>query len=652
MASNSYPSPGSSGDERRKRARLRRSEATSSDSSDAGTFTIFSVRHRVAAPPPHPLPMRGEWDDQCASIRQELGATLEHEVRILLSDSDENLKEPEVLEVELVSRIPYIGTELPTKGQPTILIVARWTDESCSATWERAVSKIKKFVDSKRVTNGNLDHLDIAVEMIAEEHYQEKYISPVSAELLARGMETDWARIKDRVADIMASYPHTAGHATSIQLFRLGISSNDDDNPNTVYVSVDYECLETKWPPVVGEIQQFLRQFTYADLKLYFEHNIVEQCAFPLVRSRRSRAEIEAKQKAFRLLPDFPYQTRVNLGVDISASNYLKGSDGNDFSPLLGTLGCWLEIKTKKYPNGVKVALTNYHVIRQAYDGFQLLVDSKGESRIGEPKEDSQLWKLDENGIFTESTAPEIEHPTRLKHNFGVYERETIIETIPGQPREQAQKELDDIVAFFDNGHHIFGRVFCASGYTRRTDHHGRMDWALVMPLDEARIGDNRLPTFKTWTEKYFASSGHLPEPVTFGSPLQQPTKAGLRGVCQKELVYKVGATTTTTVGKFNQMKADVSIAEDRHVSPGLSEEFSYVNTGDTGAFGTKGDSGSVVWDRKGQAVGLLFTGQKPQGAKQTLTYVMAIEDLFMDIIKFSKGEIKEIRIADPTPGN
>jgi hypothetical protein len=37
---------------------------------------------------------------------------------------------------------------------------------------------------------------------------------------------------------------------TSISLFRLGFSLVLDENPITVYVSVDYDCPESTWPPM------------------------------------------------------------------------------------------------------------------------------------------------------------------------------------------------------------------------------------------------------------------------------------------------------------------------------------------------------------------------------------------------------------------
>ncbi|KAK3363821.1 hypothetical protein B0T25DRAFT_513733 [Lasiosphaeria hispida] len=345
--------------------------------------------------------------------------TLENEARRILLEE----KVSDILLIKLVSRIPYISIDLPTKGQPTILIVARWLDESCSATWERTVSKIKKLIDLKRVANGNLNHLDIAVEMIAEDHMLDKCISPVTAELVARGMEMDWACIKERVAKIMESYPDMAGHITSIQLFKLGFPPWHEKNPTR----------------------------------------------------RRSQAEIEAKLKRYRLLPELPYKKSVNLGHDICVSKYLKGSDGNDFSPLIGILGCWLEIKTDNYPNGVKVALTNYHIVRPAHDGFQLRVNAAGETHINAPKKGSQLWKADENGIGRKPGTPTIEHPTRLKHNFGVSKQEIMVKSYTGDLQAQAQNELDEMVTFFDNGEHVLGTIFCASGYKRRTANNGRL---------------------------------------------------------------------------------------------------------------------------------------------------------------------------------
>ncbi|KAK3343541.1 hypothetical protein B0T25DRAFT_301556 [Lasiosphaeria hispida] len=127
------------------------------------------------------------------------------------------------------------------------------------------------------------------------------------------------------------------------------------------------------------------------------------------------------------------------------------------------------------------------------------------------------------------------------------------------------------------------------------------------MPLDQARIGENSLPSWKTWKE--------FPAQVTIDASLRQPTESGLRGLSQGALVYKVGATSGVTVGRFNQMKSDVRITEDKHLLQGNPEEFAYCQGGTLvgapphPAFGMKSDSGSVVWGVEGRAVGLLFRG-------------------------------------------
>lgn len=72
----------------------------------------------------------------------------------------------DVLFVGLSLRLPPRHYEI-TKGLPTISIVARW-NEGCAAIWERAVARIKRFVDSKRIASNSLDQIDIGVEMIDE----------------------------------------------------------------------------------------------------------------------------------------------------------------------------------------------------------------------------------------------------------------------------------------------------------------------------------------------------------------------------------------------------------------------------------------------------------------------------------------------------
>jgi len=584
-------------------------------------------------------------------IAEELGRdVLEKGTQRILAD--EGVKE--VISVEVGSRVL---PDMPptTEGQPTVLIVARWEDGSSATPWERAVRRAKRFVDAKRLEAQKLHHLDIAVEMIAEELARTKYLSLVPAQLLAQGLEKDWPVIKERVFQILQSHSATKGHTTSIGLFRLGFSPCDSENPDTVYVSVGYESQEADWPPVVDELQQYLRKYKHADLHLHLEHGGPQPYqTFPLVPSGRGAAERAEQQRLYNLMPDTPYNTAVNLGADICTNNYLTRSDDEQVSPPVGTLGCWLEIRTDRFPKWTKVALTNWHVVRPGYEGFRVVRVAKGDSHgtaMQKPKEESTLWQADIGGIGPSSNGPKIEHPARMKHNFGVEELNDYISTRPGEDTRDEQNERDQMVAFFDQGKHVWGTVYCASGYTRRTPGGGLLDWALILPRDASRAGKNALPSKQDWRAKYAGKMSLYPTSQTSDTGLRQPSPAGLRALEHGGNVYKVGASTRFTIGSFNCIKSDILITEAKHVT-GRSEEFVFVASvaGDNWdcRLATLGDSGSVVWDKEGQAVGLLFRGQQPQQTQgHPLAYVTPIEDVFADIKEFSNGKIHEIRIAE-----
>ncbi|KAH6631482.1 hypothetical protein F5144DRAFT_612140 [Chaetomium tenue] len=618
-------------------SRYRRMQPTSSDSGEAGDFDVSNVRFRVGAPPPLPLPLFSRWDERCTLISDELGhRVLERETEeILFAEGAQDA----VVAVELTSRLVQSAnggaTRLPKASQP-------------SSSWH-VVRRVKKLVNSKRLTREKLRDIDIAVEMIAEELTPKKYLGPVPAEILARGLEKDWPQIKDRVFQIMESQGGTRGHTTTIGLFQLGFSPIPTNNPTTVYVSVDYDSDESRWPAAVEEIEQYIKQFDYAQLRLHLEHNIVESFPFPLTPSQQSEEDREKEQRLYNILPQPPYKTAVDLGDDIGASNYITANDGRTRSPAVGTLGCWLEMKSDDFPDWTKVALTNYHILRPAYSGFKLDAIPGGAVPLS-PAEGSTLLKVDMEGVGWHPSAPRVEHPTRLKHNSAVQSAQDILGRFPGEPTRKLQDDLDQVVAFFDENKQVFGSVYCASGFTKRTRNNGRLDWGLVLPLDATRVGKNKLPSMEDWMEKY--PNEGLQYPETFGTGLGQIPQAGLRGLQQGDTVYKVGATTRFTIGKFNCVKSDIKISLDKHMSgPRMSEEFAFISAVKTsdivGRFSSPGDSGSVVWDQNGRAVGLLFRGQTPQQAdKGSLIYVTPLEDVIADIKQRSGGKIKDIRIA------
>ncbi|KAK4455299.1 hypothetical protein QBC34DRAFT_432654 [Podospora aff. communis PSN243] len=491
-----------------------------------------------------------------------------------------------------------------------------------------------------------------------------QFITPIPTAELTESLRLDWPIIAEHVLDIFDKYPATECRVTCIALFKMGVSEDYDTNPSTVYVSVHDGSEESEWPAPVGEVEAYLGRYNHK-LRLHLEHDTSdESCSdeFPLVRLPLAESDIEEKiGNGFSV--NRTYDTQVGLGADIGPQRYLSIDGSQDPNktryPGLGTLGCWIELKTRREPRWTKYALTSYHVIRPIFDGFQISSNSKGATIPVAPVKGSDCWKVDLHGMspsttFT-STPVGIEHPTRTKHNFTVQ----ILERQMGMKKYankvlQIQTHLSEINSFLDNEQHHLGALWAASGFTRRTKNNGRLDWALIKPTSDERVGTNKLPTGREWQAARLLSI----EPDT-DEFLKQPPAWGLRSIGNSELIYKVGTSTGPTAGMYNEAKAKVHLPDDAHVQPYMgfkyrshfSDEFLYTGLPIPARdkwLAKSGDSGSVVFDKDGAAVGLVFRGPHvAQKASSSWAYVTPIEDIFADIKAFSKGGITDIRIAE-----
>jgi hypothetical protein len=638
------------------------------------------VKFRVGAPPALPLPL---WTIPCYADRRFVCEALETDlvdgtINIIASEGLElrevddvwfsghgielckvddveldghGIELPKVDSVELVGR-GIAGDD--SEGQPTILIVAEW-DEKSPPLWERIVKRTKKWIDEKVLASGKLN-LDIAVEMIARDLTLCKHVSAISERELAQGLGRDWPNIADKVAEILERHPATESKVTSISLFRLGSSEDLGNNPLTVYISVSYESDETKWPPVVTMIEQYLSAYQH-DLHVHLEHNSFDlHPSFPILLKNLTKDEILSKLQMFNFDPDRRYSTSVKLGDDIGPARYVITKDGGEKAmPGVGTLGCWVEIKTKTNTQWTKYALTNYHVVRPAIDGFRLGFEN-GSNVPGTPVKGSDVWAADLDGICpkTNFSSPpaQIEHPTRMIHCFTVQLlNHEIARNSPSPARDVEVERLGAITAFFDQGNPIFGTIYCASGYRRRTANNGRLDWALIRPIDPGRVGKNTLPTEQDWTNK--GVYVNVPKLRVMGKSLQQPPMNGLLSTQSGQDVFKVGASTGPTAGELLKVKSHVSVQHDRHVNNEMggetyySNEFMFIGNPRSAYLAYHGDSGSVAFDEEGRAVGLVFRGLMAQQAANSYTFITPIEDVFADIRAFSKGGITDIRIAE-----
>ncbi|KAK5660009.1 hypothetical protein OQA88_13477 [Cercophora sp. LCS_1] len=650
-------------------ARYRDVESTSSSSSDVGTFFVSNVRRRVAAPPPKPLPVASGYSPACEKVHAFFSKYFKAGVSEVVGGIARHA-EVDILDVDIVVRMPVgDGGDRPDPKTlpPTILIVAKWTGNESHARWEKVVTETKKLLDPavKSATEGRAE---VRVEMVDLELTLPKFITPIGGTEYSGALSNDWPNIMDRVNRILTSHGTTKSRVNIVALFKWGTNKDAEKNPPTVFIGVDYQSEETKWPPILDEIQHFLDGYPYK-LRLHMEHNATVGHLKPFERLVNKTWGDVDDTDMLRLRGFDPieqhYTKAVDIGDDIGPAKYHEvPNDGRKLFGGLGTLGCWVEVRTASEPKvWTKLALTNWHVVRPGFDGFRLGRDKDGNAVAIAPERDSDLEKADINGYRagTLGKVPtEIESPTRRRHAWALDTLEKMVKSVPEKAKELKEAIIPKKL-FFDNNHQIFGVVYLASGYLRRTKTNGRLDWALLRPLGESRLGKNVLPTWSDWRKRgYTDVPGLFTDEKTDRPPyLKQPPKQSLRNpVPDKTIVYKVGATTGPTAGVFMYQKATVKIADDAYLfgapSRGISEnstEFVYMRLPQlrNGVVGKKGDSGSVAFDRHGCALGLLFRGYQAQDSAEHV-FITPIEDVFEDIKAFSKGKILEIRIAEFPP--
>jgi len=406
----------------------------------------------------------------------------------------------------------------------------------------------------------------------------------------------------------------------------------------------------------------------HLDLHVHLEHSemgyLVGGDPFPLVAQNLDHREITQRRSDFSFIVR-RYERQVNTGADIGVATSITRQDNHVVSPGNGTLGCWLKVKTKSDDNWKTVALTCYHTVRPAVQGYHLGFTTHNKSdgtsvnvsKAATLLEDSDLWTADKEGLTPErsSNCKNMEHPTRAKHTFQLKDLRQTIADLPGADRLEEEQRVAENVSFFDQGKQILGKVWLASGYLRRTPSNGRLNWALVFPTAPGRVGVNRLPSKEDWVDKYLGRD--CPRPGTMNGYMLPHGEQSVHELERGDRVFKTGAATTCSVGRFNEFESVVVIKEERYMSDRTDEgrnsrEYSFIGVdGVRGVekLGKRGDAESVVWDKEGRMLGFLFASQVPHGCDGGYSLVIPIEDVLDDIVRASGGDIVDIRVLVPS---
>ncbi|KAM0243127.1 hypothetical protein ACHAP5_006917 [Fusarium lateritium] len=560
----------------------------------------------------------------------------------------------------------------PETAKPTVLIVF----DSFPADHDKVDAAIK---DIAKFAHDALDQVDKSAEPFHIEMIDLRLVQRIRYEPVQGRPDLldSWEQLKGLVRECLEDNMGTKGHMTSINLFHYGLDEDGLDvvfseNPITIFITVDFDSLEFMWPAVINDIKQQLAKHHFPALYIHMEHNIGYHLAppkFPLVPlAGDDKCIISRGIEGNEFILD-EYSTVVSLGDSIGAAKYIISKDGSQECPGHGTLGCYVEIKTLQAPEWERYALTNYHVIRATLNGFSTgKVDGKTTISLPPPAR-CDLRKADEFGLApgAHDQSASMESPPRSKHNYTIWDAKKAIENYNAQEQEikkrtedhetktrqtellesfksSAATDMENKIEFFDCQKNILGKVYAASGYNKKTDENGRLDWALIK-VNKARIGTNELPKEEAWLR----IPSLLHPFLTFGAQLQPQTQSislGHPNRCTGG--FKLGTTTGATCGQFHEFKSSVSLLADRHLGTIISDEyvFQYGASKPGELFAGPGDSGSVVFDDFGGVIGLLFGGLRPNNSARECVYVTPIEHVFKHIKESSKGKITNIRVA------
>ncbi|KAF4124795.1 hypothetical protein GMORB2_5461 [Geosmithia morbida] len=624
--------PGSNQSGRRRRAE---NSSSSSGESTRGVFGISCIKYRVGTPPLPPAPFEYEPGvDVLGSSKGSLSSILGQKAVEILGKNDICQAVQDDYDPCMDSGFSVLDNipELVRRTTPhdrsncdNVLAITAWWDSRSLIAWEKAVREIKEVID-RILDHHGLKDVEIGVEIQAPEVRWKKTLSAVTGQ---PELSRDWPDIKAKVARILEGFEATKGHI--------------------------YESAEKYWSPVEEAIQGYLDTLPYG-LVVHIENNTMVVAGFDLQEPTSGQKEIA---RDYNLAIPGEYTQRPGPGQDICASRYMFRADGKKLCSTVGTLGCYLQVKTRRHPEWTKYALTNYHVVRNCIEGNVYGVRSNGETDEQRPLPGSALARSYINGFIPDETPnmSSVENPSRLKHNYTVWSAGQSIAYLENKA-QKSRTEFEDLalfrarqnerIQFFDEGKNELGSLWCGSGLKNRSPGNRRLDWALLK-VTESRQGSNSLPSREYWVSEYSLKEYIPPMTTALVNPTEDET---LQKACERhDLVFKIGASTQLTAGRFSNHEADISLPWDRHI-PEATRSTESCFLVDDSTFRTRrpitlrGDSGAVVYNESGAVVGLLFSGQTPQQSTSGYMLVTPIQDVFEDIKRLSKGQVTDIRVA------
>ncbi|KAK2759782.1 hypothetical protein FQN54_002516 [Arachnomyces sp. PD_36] len=293
-----------------------------------------------------------------------------------------------------------------------------------------------------------------------------------------------------------------------------------------------------------------------------------------------------------------------------------------------GSLGGWVYLNLPGGHAPIPCAITCYHVVRSDDENVSTHTDEHGviqnDQRGQEIVEYPAPIDADRtNKFLIQNLKREPDHP-EFRSRFEILSK---ILSQPGGP------SIGRVI--FASGHRLEKRYRTVPEHQAttgevvpksRVNEHRRLDWALVQ--SPSTFTFNKAPSYTTF------GTFKLPH----GEDYIIPSK--VRSFAHAKLddwVTKRGRTTNTTSGTVNCMHREVLWSKDN-----ITTEVEIYSP--HGNFAEPGDSGSLVFNSRGEIVGMIF-GTNMNGANHDVAYMLPMSRLQDDVKRMTKGGFLTLNI-------
>ena len=608
-----------------KRKRIDSSESSRSteDNDIADRLGFTEERRRVGCPPLFQLPL------ERSLLRSEQStplSSLEPTYERILRDNYIAFSEIHYVQ-SMIEGLDFTDATISAEVAPTILIIADGRSNTFRR-WLHAVTAIKQHLAELGA------HDRIHVEIIDPALEQELYMDVIEHGHWANHFYN--SNLRQRVLNLISTTSRLQYLWQTIDLVRLGPSSEPHLNPITISIICSMAAEEADWIFVEDEITRILHSFDLPEpIEVNFGLGEIELAAFPLDDRKVKK---EHAHERFQI----PYSSVVNMGSDFGhGKEFLLPSEplseGETSRGTANTMGGWVRVTFKNNTTQI-LGLTNYHCMRAGISGFTLSPVGAEEP----PQPGHGLYSSDMDGFTRHDSErlklTSLESPSRRRHRITVKIDQDYLDRFSDPQKEQFHAER---IQFFDRNRQKFAKPFMGSGYKRRTETNGRLDWALLEPFDSKRIGRNLVPYHTQWP------SGMLECLPRCAANHDFVLKGIVSPGAIHERIFMIGGMTGPIGAEFSETRSDISMRHDDSLDMEKSREHLYIpNTSETGkenGFGRRGDSGSFVFTDSGEWAGLFFGGGKRAHVAKRHGYFQDATEVINDIIAFSKSTPDEI---------